>query len=119
MGPPIRPVGNFKKFRAPDVTPFELGVMGDVPFESGRRVDSGPVNRWALLATRTSPINEGNFPMLTQNLLTVNVEKNDELDAPKAGYVAPQIFAVGQTVELIQGFDSNGWYDVRFGYHRS
>ena len=56
--------------------------------------------------------------MLSQNLLTVTVEKNDEMNAPKAGYVAPQIFAVGQTVELIQGYDTYGWFDAREGYIR-
>jgi len=56
--------------------------------------------------------------MLSQNLLTVIVKKNDELYAPKAGYVAPQIFAVGQTVELIQGYDTYGWFDAREGYIR-
>jgi len=56
--------------------------------------------------------------MLSQNLLTVIVKKNDKLYAPKAGYVAPQIFAVGQTVELIQGYDTYGWFDAREGYIR-
>jgi len=57
--------------------------------------------------------------LLPVNLLPVNVEKNDEKGASKAGYVAPRMFAVGSTVELIQGFAPYGWFDARSGYHHN
>ena len=41
----------------------------------------------------------------------VVVEQKDEQKAPKAGYTAPQMFAVGQTVDLIRGNAWQGYKD--------
>jgi hypothetical protein len=57
--------------------------------------------------------------MFTQKLLAnVNAQKENEKEAPKAAYAAPRVFAVGSTVELIQGY-AYGWFDVRSGYHHN
>jgi hypothetical protein len=54
--------------------------------------------------------------MFTQNrVMPVNVEKTQQKEAPKTGYAAPRIFAVGTTVELIRGQHHHGWRDFGFG----
>jgi hypothetical protein len=45
------------------------------------------------------------------------VEQQPESQAPQTGYTAPQMFAVGQTSELIQGFGGGPYRDVRTGFY--
>jgi hypothetical protein len=40
-----------------------------------------------------------------------------EPQAPKTDYTTPQMFAVGQTVELIQGFGGGPYRDRRTGFY--